>query len=202
MLGSAFPCVKVDLQSGFVVIRAPFDETQLLIVPTTPIPGIESPMLLHSDLPHFWSFAWNERYRVEAAAGSRLASDDIGLAVNSQPGRTQDQLHIHVDCIDPRLRRALADKPNAISARWSMLDLRPWASNYRVKSVAADELEQNLFRTVADEIPGAETQMALQSIAVIGLPDGNSEKQRIAILVNSEGRMAEELLDHTCSIAH
>ena len=35
------PCLKVDTEREFLVFRAPGDETQILIVPTTKIDGIE-----------------------------------------------------------------------------------------------------------------------------------------------------------------
>lgn len=37
------PCLKVDKSHGFAVLRAPGDETQILVVPTTKIEGIEVP---------------------------------------------------------------------------------------------------------------------------------------------------------------
>jgi hypothetical protein len=49
-LSLPLPCLKVDTERGFAEIRAPLDETQILIVPTTNIEGIESPVLLQ-DIP-------------------------------------------------------------------------------------------------------------------------------------------------------
>ena len=56
-LGLPLPCLKVDRKRGFVVIRAPGDETRIIIVPTTRIAGIESPILLRDGTPNFWSLA-------------------------------------------------------------------------------------------------------------------------------------------------
>jgi len=198
-LNHPFPCLGVDTQRGFVVLRAPLDQTRLLVVPTRRIRGIESPALLQDKAPALWSIGWSERGRVAAAAGRPLKWDDIGMAVNSKSQRTQDQLHIHVDCVSPWLRQNLIAKAGHISSQWSALDLGPWADQYQVKSVDVAELDQNLFKMVADEIPGARADMAQQSIAVVGLP-GVKNKQRLAILVNSEGGHAEELLDHSCKV--
>jgi CDP-diacylglycerol pyrophosphatase len=129
-----------------------------------------------------------------------LEWSDIGMTINSRRGRTQDQLHIHVDCVDPRLKRALASRAGRLSSKWSTLDLRPWAARYRIKDIDAAGINQNIFKLIADEIPGARSRMALQSIGVVGSigPNGG---HGFTVLVNSSGGHAEELLDHTCSIS-
>jgi CDP-diacylglycerol pyrophosphatase len=129
-----------------------------------------------------------------------LEWSDIGMTINSRRGRTQDQLHIHVDCVDPRLKRALAFRAGRLSSKWSTLDLRPWAARYRIKDIDAAGINQNIFKLIADEIPGARSRMALQSIGVVGSigPNGG---HGFTVLVNSSGGHAEELLDHTCSIS-
>ncbi len=199
-LNLPIPCLKVDAARGFVVIRAPGDETQILLVPTTKIDGIESPIVLQDRMPNLWSYAWNERNRVAASARRPLAWSDIGMAINSQRARTQDQLHIHLDCVDPRLKRALTFRRGRLSSKWSTLDLRPWARRYRVKHIDTAGINQNIFKLIADEIPGARSTMALQSIGVIGSIGANGD-HGFTVLVNSDGGHAEELLDHTCSIS-
>jgi CDP-diacylglycerol pyrophosphatase len=197
-LSLPLPCLKVDTERGFAEIRAPLDETQILIVPTTKIEGIESPVLLQDSMPNLWSFAWNERSRVTTAARRPLDWSGIGMVINSKQGRMQDQLHIHVDCVDARLKRALASYAGNISTKWSVLDLRPWADQYRIKSIDVAGLNQNIFKLIAEEVPGARSRMALQTIGVVGLLDRNGERG-FAVLVNSDGGTAEKLLDHTCS---
>jgi CDP-diacylglycerol pyrophosphatase len=197
-LSLPLPCLKVDTDHGFVVIRALFDTTRIIIVPTTRMEGIESPLLLRDDMPNLWWFAWNERNNVMTSARRPLDWADIGMAINSGPRRTQDQLHIHVDCVDPRLKRALASRTRDISGKWSVLDLRPWADQYRIKSIDASGLDKSIFKQVAEEVPGARLQMGLQSIGVVGVSDGQGN-HGFAVLVNSKRGRAEELLDHKCS---
>jgi CDP-diacylglycerol pyrophosphatase len=198
-LGLPTPCLKVDIHQGFVVIRAPGDETQILIVPTAKIGGIESPAVLQDRMPNLWHFAWNERNRVAKAVGRPLGSEDIGMAINSQRGRSQDQLHIHVDCADSRIKRALASRKGHPSPKWSTLDLHPWAGRYRIREIGPAGINQNIFRLIAEEIPGARSRMALQSIGVISSTSASGD-QGFTVLVNSDGGYAEELLDHTCSL--
>lgn len=122
------------------------------------------------------------------------------MAVNSRHGRTQDQLHIHVDCASPRLTRALAARAHRPSAAWSTLDLRPWARRYLVKDIPAADINLNIFKLIADEVPGAKSRMALQSVAVVGSIGANGDRGFV-LLVNSDGGHAEELLDHRCSLS-
>ncbi len=197
-LQMSFPCLSVDEERGYAVIRAPLDRTRVLIVPTQKIEGIESPLLLRPDAAKFWSLAWIERDRVAIAAPRLLRWSDLAMAVNSRPARSQDQLHIHLDCLDARVKRALASRINVLSDSWSLLDLRPWADRYHVRKLGPAALDQNLFKLLADERSGAAASMALQSVAVVGFLE-NSGERGFVVLVNSNGGQAEELLDHSCS---
>ena len=192
------PCLKVDMTDGFAVIRAPGDKTRILVVPTAKIEGIESPAVLGDATTNFWPKAWSERNRVVASAPRPLGWNDIGMAINSRRGRSQDQLHIHVDCVDPRLKLALASRASRLSLKWSNLEPGPWAGRYRVKEIDAAGVDRNIFKLVADEIPGAKSRMARQSIAVVEFIGQNGERG-FAVLANSDGGHAEELLDHDCS---
>ena len=46
--------------------------------------------------------------RVEQRAGHGLPCDWVSLAINSAAARSQNQLHIHVDCVRADVRKALA----------------------------------------------------------------------------------------------
>jgi CDP-diacylglycerol pyrophosphatase len=82
--------------------------THFLLIPTVRRIGIESPELLRPEEPNYFADAWDARDAV-VRAGRRdsAASDEIGLAVNSRWGRSQRQLHIHIDFVDPTVRQAL-----------------------------------------------------------------------------------------------
>jgi CDP-diacylglycerol pyrophosphatase len=194
-VGLPAPCLKVDSERGFAVLRAPYDTTRIILVPTRKIDGVESPLLLRADAPQFWSYAWDNREKVSAAASRPLSWADIGMAVNSSGARTQDQLHIHVDCVDARLKRALRAHPPR-SDGWSPLELS-WADRYRAKRVAAKDLDRNIFKMVADETPGAKRRMGEESLAVVGY-EAPSGEQGFVVLASGDFGHAEELLDHQC----
>jgi CDP-diacylglycerol pyrophosphatase len=194
--GLPLPCLKIDRDGGVAVVRAPTDVNRIIVVPTRKIPGVESPLLLGDDGQNLWAAAWGQRQAVIAAASRPLAWSDIGMAVNSQARRTQDQFHIHVSCVDPRLKRALRLHPPRRSG-WFDLDLGGWADTYRAKRIEARDLDRNLFRMVADELPGARESMGEQSLAVIGYGAETGE-HGFVLMDSGDGGHAEELLDHSC----
>ena len=195
LLGVALPCLKLDRAAGYAVLRAPTDQVRLLTVPTQRIEGIESPALLRPDAPPYWAYAWNSRAYVVKAAPRPLGWSDIGMAINSRASRSQDQLHIHVACLDPRVKAALAAHPPAKSG-WTRVDFAPWAGAYRVRRIELADLNRNLFKMVADEIPGARRAMASHSLAVA--PIGAERNPVFALLDNGRDGHAEELLDLQC----
>ncbi len=194
-LGLSFPCLDVDEKRGFAVLRAPLDKTQVLLVPTAKIEGIESPALVKPDAPNYWAFAWEARSRVAAAAERPLGWDDLGMAINAKSSRSQDQLHIHVDCLDPRLKQALAATPP--SGRWMTRDLRRWGGRYHVKRLGPDGLERNLFKLIAEELPGVAGTAPGRSVAIAGVV-GKDGARGFVVLVDLGARQAEDFLDHGC----
>jgi CDP-diacylglycerol pyrophosphatase len=98
-IGVGFPCSEVSigdgLERGFAVLRVPSSATHVIVVPTTRISGIESPELLKKNAPNYWEAAWDARRFVEEGARRQLPRDKIGMAINSEASRSQDQLHIH-----------------------------------------------------------------------------------------------------------
>jgi len=109
--------------------------THFLLIPTLRRVGVESPELLRPDEPNYFADAWDARDQVVRAAGrDSAASDEIGLAVNSRWGRSQRQLHIHIDFVNPAVRLALH--------QWSQAgapagELRLAGHDYHVMHVAS-----------------------------------------------------------------
>jgi CDP-diacylglycerol pyrophosphatase len=197
--GLPTPCLAVDRDKGLATLRAPDDATHIIVTPLTRISGVESPILLRPDAPNLWAEAWGQRGWVAQGAGEKLGWNALGMAINSRPGRSQDQLHIHVDCIKPEVRDALAQGVRNQKS-WFDIDFRPEAGRYHAKRLSADDLNRNLFRMAALENPRASANRALQTIAVIGFEDSKAGRGFI-LLESGHGGSAEELLDHSCRLA-
>ena len=151
--GTPFPCSSVDLQVGYAVL--PITRTHILLVPTVPIRGIESPALTKSDSPNYWEIAWDQRSRLGQAIGAKVSRDDVALAVNSLQARTQDQLHIHISCVRPDVRSALKRYEADIGEGWSRLPFAIAGDLYRARRLYGDTIDANPFELLAKGLPEA-----------------------------------------------
>lgn len=204
--GTAGICADVDLPGRFALLKDRSGVAQHLLIPTDRIPGIESPLLLQPDAPNYWADAWNARRYVEAALkkANRIAlpDDRLGLEINSAMRRSQEQLHIHIDCM--RADAVAALRPNRSDPP------RMWRSTtidgvrYRVMHVPGPAFDFNPFDIVARDA-GSPSMMATQTILVTGA--GPSAEQAGWLIVNSSldtdggTGSAEVLLDHQCTSA-
>ena len=207
--GSAFPCLEVDLagglERGFAILRAPFRQNHIVAMPTIRISGIEDVRLRAPDGPNYLSDAWNARHFVQAEVKRPLAWNDLGLAVNSQVTRSQDQLHIHIDCvrhgIKPALTARLAQIP---SAEWLPSGFSFQGQSYWARRLdTADLGGANIF-ALADEIPAVRAHPERTVLAVIGVTDPSGRNGFLLLAGQSDPNRAarqstsEDLLDHSC----
>jgi CDP-diacylglycerol pyrophosphatase len=169
--GDPAPCQLVDLTGGDAVLKDnnPRKATHFLLIPTTRLAGIESPELLAPGAANYWQEAWSARRFVADRAGRPLTRDQIGLAINSRWARSQDQLHIHIDCVAPDVRSILTQNQYYIMSSWSIFPIALHHHRYRVMRVAGQDLRAvRPFQLVARGIPGAIEHMAAETIVVVG----------------------------------
>jgi CDP-diacylglycerol pyrophosphatase len=202
------PCAIVDLAVGYVVLKDLVGATQFLLLPTERISGIESPAVLAPDAPNYWDHAWRARLLTEARAGKTLPREALSLAVNSPFGRSQDQLHIHIDCIRGDVRDALAANRDAIGDHWAALPVPLAGQNWRAFRIDGQNLGSvNPFRLLARGDPFAAAEMKLHTLVVVGMTWSNAV-QGFAVLDGrvdlTSGNLAsgEILQDHDCALAH
>jgi CDP-diacylglycerol pyrophosphatase len=206
--GQPAPCALVDLQDGaergYAVLKDLVGVAQFLLIPTTRLAGIESPALLAPDAPNYWDDAWQARRHVESRLQRPLARDAVGLAINSASGRTQAQLHIHVDCLRQEVREMLRAHEGEIGRAWSTPSLPLAGQRYRAMRIDGDALGgANPFKLLADGVPGARESMASWTLVVTGasFADGGDGfyllADRIDLLAGDRAS-GEELLDHDC----
>lgn len=200
--GDPGPCTTVDFQKRYAVLKDISGRAQYLLIPTDRVPGIESAEILYGGSPEYWAGAWAAGRYVDAKLKMTLAPTQIGLEINSSQQRSQNQLHIHVDCMRNDIAEALApyrhDTPG--TWRWTTLD----GKRYRITRVMRLTDDGNPFRVVARNL-GPQQSMAVQTILVTGAgPDTTRDGW---LVVNSgldvEGGTgtAEGLLDHSCALA-
>ena len=189
--GQGVPCTVTEPRRGFVLIKDddPKKPFAWLLVPSTDVTGIEDPAVLVAPVADFWSVGWD-------FAGQLLPAPPEGraLAINSKAGRSQNLLHIHVSCIPPELRAALATAdigPDWRAEPFLMLG----GQAFNVRTVA--RLDPSPFVLLRD-LPGAAEDMGGQSLAVIGRAGGG-----FYLVTDATGpgvpAETEALLDETCA---
>jgi CDP-diacylglycerol pyrophosphatase len=208
--GASFPCLDVNIakgvDNGFAVVRAPLETTHVVVVPTRRVEGVEHAGLQDAGTENYFADAWQARHFVSERAPKPLHRDDLGLALNSRQGRSQDQLHIHIDCLQTSVRNALKAHATDIHAgAWSRLSFdlhgdRYWATKLK----SADLSDVNVFRLVAEGLHVAEADRFKVTIVVAGtsLDKGEDGFYLLALVAknprSSQGH-GEFLLDHACA---
>lgn len=205
------PCVEVfappgHFKRGYAVLKDIRGRSQYLVLPVARITGIGSPAVLEPDAPNYLADAWTARLYVDAALHRIMPRDDLILAVNSKYGRTQNQLHIHVDCIRIDVHRALRRLLPDVTGQWKRLPAPLQGHAYLAKWVSGAALAIDPFRSLAAALPWG-AHMAQYGLAVAGAhsPAGRPGFILLATRADvAEGNYgsAEELQDHACAIAH
>ena len=164
--GDPAPCAAVD--SDTAVLKDLVGATQFLLIPTQRISGIEDPAILRPDAPNYFAAAWRARSFVDERAGVMLPREWVSLAINSAFSRSQNQLHIHVDCVSPEVRDALRAYGADVGSVWAPFPVPLTGHRYDAIRLAGDELAVNPFALLADGIAGARADMAARTLVVVG----------------------------------
>ncbi len=205
--GDPKPCVLADLREGYVILKDIVGATQFLLMPTVRITGIESPEILAPGGPNYWNDAWRARHFTEARAGKPLPRDTLSLAVNSASGRTQNQLHIHIDCLRAEVRDALEANKDAIRPAWAPFPVSLMGLPWRAIRIDGAELGTfNPFLLLANGDPEAAADMAGHTLAVAGMTWADGQVGFVVLdgkadpMTGNRGS-SEVLQDHDCALA-
>jgi CDP-diacylglycerol pyrophosphatase len=173
--GNPAPCSQVNIgageQHGYAVLKDLVGATQFLLIPTERIPGIESPTLLEPDAANYFAAAWDAKSFVDARAGVAIPRDWMSLAVNSAVARSQNQLHIHLDCVRADIRETVNRRIRDIGPDWAPFPEPLRGHPYRAMLVEGDMLDAaNPVQLLAKRAE----DMGLETLVVVGayLPDG------------------------------
>lgn len=204
------PCSLVNIPDGvgkgYVVLKDLTGIAQFLLIPTARISGIEDPELLDPEATNYFDAAWQERYFVEERLASPVPRDAMTLAINSMYGRSQNQLHIHIDCIRADVRAAIDANLDKVEGVWTPFPVQLAGHHYRSIRINNETLANvNPFRVLADKDPQASTDMGKHTLVVVGatFPDtgvGFVLLDDHADPVAGDLGSGEELQDHSCKV--
>jgi CDP-diacylglycerol pyrophosphatase len=207
---SPAPCARVDLSEsedmGVAILKDLIGVAQYLAIPTRRVTGIEAPEVLEPASGDYWRAAWATRSLMEQKLGRSLTRDMVGLAINSSLARSQDQLHIHIDCVSPSTHAALAAYAKDLTTDWRPFPVDLVGHRYMARRLDSPDLAgADPFQLLAEGVDGAKSHMGLETLLVIGM--NFSSGPGFALLADradpAKGDMAhgEDLLDHACAVA-
>ena len=129
--------------------------------------------MLAPEAGNFFADAWRAIGIIAETAHANLPRDDLSLAINAQTGRSQDQLHIHMDCVRADVRDALHRLVGRVGHSWAPLPQDLGGHPYRAIRVDGDSLDAvNPFRLLADNLPATAAEMGLHTLVVVGMTFG------------------------------
>jgi CDP-diacylglycerol pyrophosphatase len=202
------PCERVDLDGGVdqgvAILKDLVGVAQMLAIPTRRITGIEDPQMLAPNAPPVFAVAWAAKSLVEARLGRALPREAVGLAINSKWARSQEQLHVHVDCMAIPVMKALAEYASALDGVWRAMTVPLHGRIYFARRVNSMDLADVApLKLLADGVEGARAHMGVYSLAAVGATfEGKPGFVLLADPFSLEGGgHAEDLQDHDCAIA-
>jgi CDP-diacylglycerol pyrophosphatase len=206
--GDPTPCAEVDIsdgvERGHVLLKDISGRSQYLLMPTILIRGIEDGRLLAPDAADYFTPAWQARHLVEKQLGADLAREDVSIAVNSAYGRSQDLLHLHVDCLREDVRDRLRAELDTIGYQWTAAPITLAGHGYRAVRIDGDDaLAVNPFQLVAKGLDVADGEMGAWTIVLAGetFPDGKPGFVLLAARADPArgyNGSGEALQDHAC----
>jgi CDP-diacylglycerol pyrophosphatase len=206
--GAQAPCAEVEIadgeDNGVAILKDLHGVAQHLAIPTRRTAGIESPDLLEPSAPNYWRAAWAARSFLNERLHRELPRDAIGLAINAATQRSQDQLHIHIDCVAPDVRKALGAYAGELGANWHVLPFMLAGRRYWARRLdSADLSDAAPFRLLADGITGARSDMAHETLVAIGATFAPSTPGFVLLADHADldGGHGEDLLDSSCAVA-
>jgi CDP-diacylglycerol pyrophosphatase len=202
------PCERVDLdggvEQGIAILKDLVGVSQMLAIPTRRITGIEDPQMLAPNAPPVFAVAWGAKSLVEERLHRVLPREAVGLAINSKWARSQEQLHVHIDCVAIPVMKALAEYASAFDRQWRAMTVPLQGRVYFARRVdSADLVNVAPLKLLADGVEGARAHMGAYSLAATGATfEGKPGFVLLADQFSLEGGgHAEDLQDHDCAIA-
>ncbi len=209
--GDPKPCAEVELGSGlaggYAVLKDIRGATQYLLIPTRQIGGIESRALLEPHAANYFADAWRARHLVDKVLGHSMPRDTLSLAINSELARSQNQLHIHIDCVRADVRDALRRERAAIGRSWKPLPVSLAGHRYSAMRITGRSLAgHDPFKLLARGVPGAAADMGQHTLVVVGMQYAHSGPGFVILDDHADpghgdDAGGEELQDHTCALA-
>ncbi len=197
------PCERVYISdsqvdnSGYAVLADRKGGAHYLLIPTQTMAGVESSELLDPDTPNYFAAAWRSRDLIAKFVGHDVPRTAVGLAINTAHSRTQDQFHVHIECLRQDVADSLHAAAESVSDVWSPVMVA--GSTYQAQRIVGEGLEgANPFEMLANLKPDVRHHMGDYTLVVAGMQFKSGPG---FIVLTGTGPTGELLLDATCAVA-
>lgn len=197
------PCERIVLpdlktgRSGYAILADRKGGAHYLLIPTQTMSGLDSSELLDPDTPNFFAEAWHARDLLNAFVGHDVPRTAVGLAVNTAHSRTQNQFHIHIECLRADVADSLKQSAERATDTWAPMLVA--GSTYEAMRIMGSGLDgANPFELVAGLNPEVRHHIGDYTVVVAGMLFTSGPG---FIVLTGTGPTGELLLDGGCSIA-
>ncbi|EJD6498680.1 CDP-diacylglycerol diphosphatase [Providencia rettgeri] len=194
------PCLKVDTENQYVLFKDKKGPLHNLVIPISKVKGIEAKQLITANVPNYFALAWQERASLLQQSKKEIPDDLLAIAVNSQYGRSQDQLHIHLACLKQEVHQKLNQFSSTITTDWAFLPTELVGHHYLAKKLQSEFNDaKNPFNQLYDYVVKHHDEMGNYGLAMVQLKDGSKVllANRLDITELNLGS-AGEILDYQC----
>lgn len=196
------PCLAVDMDRGYTLLKDRHGPLQDLLIPTDKITGIEDAALGSQLLPHYVALAWKHRSVLSDGLPAPIPDPFVSVAINSRYGRSQNQLHVHIACLRPEVLAVLNQQNDAIDEHWNLLQTRLEGHSYSARRLSAkDEDTLDPLALLRDYVDAQGDSMSTYSLlmAPLGKDSFVLLATHLALTERNLGS-AEELQDVHCGL--
>ena len=196
------PCERVVLvdsrtDSGYAVLADRKGGAHYLLIPVPTMAGIDGSDLLDPDTPNYFAEAWRARDLLGTFVGHEVPRTAIGLAVNKVQARTQNQFHIHIECLRREVAEQLRAAANRVTEVWSPVTVG--GSPYEALRVSGPALDAaNPFDLLANLKPEVRNHLGDYTVVVAGMQYAAGPG---FVVLAGTGQTGELLLDSSCAVA-
>ena len=197
------PCEKVFLadakadSTGYALLADPDGGAHYLLIPTQTMTSIDSGELLDPNLPNYFAEAWHARDLLSKFTGHAVPRTDVGLVVATAATRTQNQFHIHIECLRQEVVDSLKSTADKVTDVWSPVTVA--GLSFQAMRLSIQGLEvSNPFELVANLSTDARHHMGNYTVVIAGVQYQNGPG---FIVLTGTGPSGDLLLDSGCSVA-
>jgi CDP-diacylglycerol pyrophosphatase len=197
------PCERVFLadpkngSSGYAVLADRKGGAHYLLIPTQTMAGVDGNELLDPDMPNYFAEAWHARDLITKFVGHDVPRTAIGLAINTAQARSQNQFHIHIECLRKDVAESLQTAAVQLTDLWTPVSVA--GATYQALRIMGEGLDgSNPFELLATLKPDVRHHMGDYTLVFAGMQFKNGPG---FIALTATGPTGELLLDSSCSVA-